>query len=79
MTDEQGAVRTPLLGDSSDKVIDLSKGGVNREGQRTFHGWTIREWVDFLHRQPDATLPNGVGKALVDYYERALDRIAGHE
>lgn len=79
MTGEQGQVVQPAIPDSSDKPIDLSQGGVmNREGQRLFHGWTIREWVEFLHRQPNATLPNGVGKALVDYYEHTIDRVTGH-
>lgn len=56
---------TPLLGDSSDRQIELAKA-------KRINGGTIPEWIDWLTRNPDATLPAGVGGALVAHFEHEL-------
>lgn len=52
----------PLIGDSSDKSISLA-------ASTRIQGWTVDEWIAFLERKPDATLPGGVGGALVTRME----------
>lgn len=52
----------PELGDSSDSKISLAAGRQGREGQ-LFHGWTIGEWIVFITKHPDATVPGGIALA----------------
>lgn len=65
MTDQAAA---PLIGDSSDRTIELSKA-------KRIQGWTVEEWVAFVRRHPDATLPGGVGGAIVESYTVALAEV----
>lgn len=40
---------------------------ISRNASR-LHGWTIQKWIDYIrHREPECTLPGGVGGALVNY------------
>lgn len=54
-------VQTPAIPDSSDRVIEFAVG-------KRVVGWTVEEWIAFLDRNPDATLPAGVGGALVKHF-----------
>jgi hypothetical protein len=53
--------------DGSDKPNELSR------NMRNLHGWSIEEWIAAIKRQPERTLPNGVGGALVAYYEQRAE------
>lgn len=52
---------TPLIGDASDRPIELAKG-------KRVNYWTVEQWLDYLRRNPDATLPAGVGGAIVAHF-----------
>lgn len=34
------------------------------------HGWVIEHWVKYIRAHPECSLPNGVGAALIELYER---------
>lgn len=56
----------PILGDASDKEIDLSKAP-------RIQGWTVERWIEFIQEHPNCTLPGGVAGAVVAAYEAKLD------
>jgi hypothetical protein len=61
----------PLAPDPADKGADQFQ---PRATARRTGGWTVQQWIDYLRRHPDATLPSGVGGSLV----AELDRLTSH-
>lgn len=56
---------TPAIPDSSDRVISLASG-------KRIQGATVPEWLQWITRNPDCSLPSGVGGALLAHFaERA--------
>lgn len=55
----------PILGDASDKIIDLSKAP-------RIQGWTVERWIEFIKEHPDCTLPGGVAGAIVRLFEQKV-------
>lgn len=77
----RGVPPTPIMPDSSDRVIEMSKAA-------RVSGWYVDRslvpaddaiaaamptWIEFLERNPDATLPNGVGGAIVEFLRKQSD------
>jgi hypothetical protein len=48
----------PIMGDGSDKEISLATA-------KRIHGWTVEQWIDYVRRNPDCTVPGGVACAIV--------------
>lgn len=62
----RNASATPLIGDSSDKSITLSKG-------KRVQGATVEEWIELIRQHPDRTLPGGVGGAVVAHFDAQIE------
>lgn len=51
------------------KIPDPAEGKIEPHKQKYIKGWTIDKWIAFIKRNPECTLPSGVGHRLVQLIE----------
>jgi hypothetical protein len=52
------------------KIGDPAENHVAYNPEKKFyHGWTVERWIQFVAKNPDCTLPGGIGRAIIAYYE----------
>jgi hypothetical protein len=59
------------------KIPDPAEMYKGLAGKDKISSWDAMQWIEFINRHPDCTLPGGVAMMIVSHYEaELLDRFA---
>jgi hypothetical protein len=57
------------------KIPDPAEMYKGLAGKDKISSWTAEQWIDFVERHPDCTLPGGVAKMILDHFNKNLVEI----